>query len=251
MGRKEAVRKSAADNGETSSGAGRILPDYQSLTDEKLAGLYANGGDGEAFNRIAAKYSDIVLGFALKMIRDPHDAEEVRQDVFMSLLENMGSFKGNSRFSTWLYRITLNTCYMKLNKRRRMTRNEVPIDTLGMAADAAAARLCGEKRPDELAIYREIMELIGEAVRELPERSRIVFNLRDIKGFSNAEAAEMLGMSESAVKSRILRSRLFIRERVSTRFREWNVRCNRGRRLPDTPRNRPNAAYIKADTAGG
>lgn len=242
MGRKEAVRKSIAVNGETSSGAGRIPPDYQSLTDEKLASLYANGGDGEAFNRIAAKYSDIVLGFALKMIRDPHDAEEVRQDVFISLLENMGSFKGNSRFSTWLYKITLNTCYMKLNKRRRRTRNEVTIDTLDMAADAAAASLCGERRPDELAIYREIIESIGDAVRELPERNRIVFKLRDIKGFSNAEAGEMLGITESAVKSRILRSRLFIRERVSARFRERNIRSIGGYRLPDTSRNRPNAA---------
>lgn len=242
MGRKEAVRKLVADNGETSSGDGRILPDYQSLTDEKLASLYANGGDGEAFNSIAARYSDVILGFALKMIRDPHDAEEVRQDVFMSLLENMWSFKGNSSFSTWLYKITLNACYMKLNKRRRMTRNEVPIDTLDMSADAAAARLCGEKRPDELVIYREIIESIGDAVRELPERNRIVFTLRDIKGFSNAEAGEMLGMSESAVKSRILKSRLFIRERVSARFRERNVRCIRGHRLPDTSRNRPNSA---------
>ncbi|MFI5323465.1 MAG: RNA polymerase sigma factor [Thermodesulfobacteriota bacterium] len=197
-------------------GTPRVSDGYCSLTDEKLASLYSNSGDGEAFNRIAARYGDKILGLALKMIRDHHDAEDVRQEVFVSLLENIGSFKGNSRFSTWLFKIILNACFMKLNKERRKSRSEVSIDSSNITAYAAS--LHSEKRPEELADYREIMELMEGALSRVTERNRTVFKLRDFEGLPNKEAGEIVGMSVSAVKSQIVRTRLFMRDWISTRF---------------------------------
>lgn len=199
---------------------------YSSLTDEKLAGLYSGSEDRGAFNRIALRYSDKVFGFALKMTRNHHDAEDVRQEVFILLLEKMSTFKGNSRFSSWLYRIALNACFMKLNKNRRKPRIEVSLvhsGTVGYAGNQS-----GWKSIEELADYREFMEFVEDVLRLLPESNRMIFRLRDIEGLSNAEAGVRLGLSVSVVKSQILRTRIFIREWVSSRFRSGE-----NRRMPD------------------
>ena len=153
---------------------GRVPPDYDSCEDEGLVKLYADRRDAEAFNRIVSRYSDIVLGFALKLTRDTHDAEEVRQEVFISLFEHMEGFRGNARFSTWLYRITLNACYMKLRQKRRKTESELLIDARDIGPDAEASNLISNRSPDELTSYREGMELINEAAGELPESARMV-----------------------------------------------------------------------------
>jgi RNA polymerase sigma-70 factor (ECF subfamily) len=199
---------------------------YSSLTDEKLASLYSGSGDREAFNRIALRYGDKVFGFALKMIRVHHDAEDVKQEVFILLLEKMRTFKGNSRFSTWLYRITLNACFMKLNKYKRKSRSEVSLVHSGTAG--YAGNPSGWKSIEELADYREFMEFVEDVLKLLPERNRMVFRLRNIEALSNAEAGVRLGMSESAFKSQILRTRIFIRVWVSSRFRSGE-----NRRMPD------------------
>ncbi len=222
-GRLNASRVPGGDTEERRTD-GRVPPDYDSCEDEGLVKLYAERRYAEAFNRIVSRYSDIVLGFALKLTRDVHDAEEVRQEVFISLFENMEGFRGNSRFSTWLYRITLNACYMKLRQKRRKTESELLIDSRNIGPDAEASNLISNRSPDELTSYREGMELISEAAGELPESARMVFDMRDIKGLTNSEVGKILGISESAVKSRILRTRIFIRKRITARIREREIR---------------------------
>ena len=99
-----------------------LLPfDYDKASDERLVGLYVNNHDEEAFNHIFHRYSDMIMGFAMKLIRNSYDAEEIKQEVFLILTAKLHTFKGNSKFSTWLYKVTLNSCYKFLNESKKKT----------------------------------------------------------------------------------------------------------------------------------
>lgn len=190
--------------------------DYNEASDEALVSLYVNNQDEEAFNQIVQRYNEIITGFAIKLIRNPEDAEEIKQDVFLILVTKLHTFKGNSKFSTWLYKVTLNTCYKHLNDSKKRSKREIHIDESFLSQRPALDQL--SKSPDEIALYKERMKLISSAANELTENNQEIFTLKDIKGFSNAEVGEAMGLSISAVKSRVLRTRLSLREKISDYF---------------------------------
>ncbi|GJM16165.1 MAG: RNA polymerase sigma factor [Thermodesulfobacteriota bacterium] len=189
---------------------------YKEATDEALVSLYVNNQDEEAFNQIVEKYKDIIMGFSMKLIRNMQDAEEIRQDVFLILITKLHTYKGNSKFSTWLYRVTLNTCYKYLNHTKKRTNKEVNLDETLLSQ----ATLCPQwkTKPDEIVEYQERMKVIDGAVNELTQSNREIFSLKDIHGFSNAEIGKLTGLSLSAVKSRVLRTRLSLKEKISDYF---------------------------------
>jgi RNA polymerase sigma-70 factor (ECF subfamily) len=187
----------------------------QAETDEQLV-RKSQQDDERAFGELVSRYESKVYSLALKMLRNPEDAEDVLQDTFLRAYRGIKSFKGNSTFSTWIYRITANSALMRLRKRQLPTvsiddadEREAPINI----ADWAPG-------PVEQMLNQETQAAMTEAIDALPPEFRQVFVLRDIEELSNAEVAEILDLSVAAVKSRLHRARLKVRNRLATYFTE-------------------------------
>jgi len=199
---------------------GDLIPlNYETVSDEVLVELYKNKRDEAALSYIIRRYRDRVFGFAMKMTRNHSDAEDIVQEISFTLVKKLHTFKGNSKFSTWLYKVTLNTCYMVLNKTKKTAQHELNANYLYETAPVSTGNP-GKwtENPSRIALYRESSEVIEDAVNELPEHNRKVIKLKDMEGYSNAQVGKIMGISISAVKSRLLRSRLILRKRLRCYF---------------------------------
>ena len=194
--------------------------DRKKLTDEQLVGLFLEKRDEEAFNEIVDRYADKIYRLALRITRNPSDAEDILQEAFLSI-EKLDALREGSKFSTWFYRVALNSCFMQLRAEKKHRKN-LSLDDYQPYMEAGALeaiqRTNWHVRPDETVLGRERMERIEKALGELPAAYRVVFHLRDIEGFSNLEAAKILDLSLPNVKSRIHRARLLLREKLSDYF---------------------------------
>lgn len=192
------------------------------IADEKLIELFTITNDEKAFEEIVNRYGDKIYGLAFRITRDHHRAEEVLQEVFLTLVKKVDTFRGESKFSSWLYRVTMNASYMYLRADKKYEsdmslEDYAPYDENGLLVYKMISRDWTD-RPDEALFNKETMEKIEAAVGELPESYMVVFHLRDIEGLSNEEIAEILGLSIPAVKSRLHRARLFLRDKLSDYF---------------------------------
>jgi RNA polymerase sigma-70 factor, ECF subfamily len=157
-----------------------------------------------AFEQLVAEYGDRVYGIALRMTGSPSDAEDVMQDAFLQAFRSWASFRGEAAPTTWLYRIAVNAALEKIRRHRDATLlgdSDTAGDVPDWSADAAQAVLQGELRQE-----------IEVGVSRLPEELRPTLILRDIEGLSTAETAAALDLSEAAVKSRLHRARVMLRE---------------------------------------
>jgi RNA polymerase sigma-70 factor (ECF subfamily) len=184
-------------------------------TDEELV-RRAQQDDERAFGELVTRYESKVYSLAMKMLRNPEDAEDVLQDTFLRAYRGIKSFKGNSTFSTWVYRITANSALMRLRKKQLpqvsiedSDERETPISI----ADWAPG-------PVEQLLNQEMQRVMDEAIEALPPEFRQVFILRDVEELSNADVAEILDLSVAAVKSRLHRARLKVRNRLAQYFSE-------------------------------
>jgi len=197
---------------------------HKELPDEELARLFVKTQDEQAFNEIVDRYGNKIYRLALRITHSPDEAEDVLQQVFITLLEKLDTFREESKFSTWLYRVATNTSYMHLRAERKKYENEVVLDDYKPYNESGNLEGVQIKdwsdRPDETLVSREGMEIIERAVNELPVPYRVVFHLKDVEGLTNQEVAKVLGLSLPAVKSRVLRARLFLRDRLSDYFYE-------------------------------
>lgn len=194
-------------------------------SDEELVNLYTNDGEESAFDEIVSRYSDRIYGFAFRITRNTSDAEEVFQEVFLTLTKKLDTFRGESKFSSWLYRVTVNASYMYLRSQKKhesniSLENYVPYDDKGTLMDRIMDK-DWSSRPDIIIYGKEALKIIDESINELPESYRTVFHLRDIDGLSNEEVADILEITVPAVKSRLHRARLFLRDKLSDYFHEW------------------------------
>ena len=177
------------------------------------------GGDDDAFEELMQRYEGKVYRLALGMMKNREDALEAVQDAFLSVYRKIQSFRGDSTFSTWLYRIALNSTYMRLRARSRHDRVE-SLDQGNDYIDPATGHLKDpvadwtESVDDEI-LRRELAEILRQSVSKLPEEYRAIFTLRDIDGLSNQEVADIVGLTLAATKTRLHRARLFLRERLS------------------------------------
>ena len=190
-------------------------------------------GSQDAFEELISRYSHKAFGMALRLTRTREDAEEVLQDVFVNVYSKIHSFEEKSSFSSWLYRITVNSSFMKLRKRRQSHRvtaiEDLPIserDSIRNASDASALGL------DELSANKEILIALGDAIAKLPDEYRPVFVLRDVDGLSTKQVSKMLNLTAPAVKSRLHRSRMILRKRLLGVYREYFSRNAEGRVTP-------------------
>lgn len=176
-------------------------------------------GDSSAFEQLVRQYDRQIYRTALHITQNREDAEDITQDVFFKAFQKLNQFQGNSKFSTWLVRIAVNESLMRL--RRRKTSKTVSMDQDVETEEGAIPRDFAEWRPNPEQIFSqsELGDILRKTIAGLPPGFRTVFTLRDIENLSTEETAEALGLSVPAVKSRLLRARLQLRERLSRYFR--------------------------------
>jgi len=190
--------------------------DYAHLPDTRLVQL-SQAGDTRGFDELVVRYRDKVFRLAFKILRHEDDAAEALQDAFLSAFRGLKNFKAESTFSTWLYRVTTNAALMKYRKRREGHISLEQSQSKDEGSQPMELADWSALPPDELE-DQETWDVLSQAVDELPEDLRIVFLRRDWLEESNAEVAEGLGLTVAAVKSRLHRARIQLRDRLSRHF---------------------------------
>lgn len=178
-------------------------------------------GDRKEFARLVDAFSTPIYRLALKILGDPQDAEDVLQETFIRALSALPTFEGRSSLSTWLYRIAVNEALMMLRRRKPETLlNENDGGDEENSDDASNYLVDWCCLPEEELLSEEARQFLDQAIAQLPENLRLVFWLRDVEGLSIKETAEALGLSETNVKTRLLRARLRLRELLSEYYYE-------------------------------
>ncbi len=187
----------------------------------------ARAGDFAAMESLLMKYERQVFGVARRIVQQHQDAEEVTQQTFLSVIEHLGEFREESQFRTWLLRIATNHAVALL--RKRAVRAGPSLDEGG--GDDGYEGIphpeyiaAWRETPEEIAMRHETRQHVDDALATLDEKYRVVFVLRDIEGLSTRETAEVLGLSQEAVKVRLLRARLMLRERLTRIFGDEKTR---------------------------
>lgn len=174
----------------------------------------AKQGDKGAFTELMNRYAQRVFRVARHITKNDQDAEDVLQDTFLKAYSRLGQFEGNAKFYTWIVRVAVNEALMRM--RRGKNRVTVSLDQELETSDGAIQReLPAEtESPEESLSRTELRESLTQAIDSLSEIYRPVFVLRDVEGLSTEETAEMLNLSLPAVKSRLLRARLQLRQKL-------------------------------------
>ncbi len=182
--------------------------------DESVLVKAAKSGDLNAFEELVNRYERKIFRLAQNITQNREDAEDVMQDAFLKSYTHLGDFQGDSRFYTWLVRITVNEALMRLRKRRP---NQVSLDDPVETEDDLMPREIEDwgPTPEQRFAQTELNRILSEVIADLDPAFRVVFLLRDVEELSTEETAELLGLSVPAVKSRLLRGRLKLRQKLS------------------------------------
>jgi RNA polymerase sigma-70 factor (ECF subfamily) len=187
--------------------------------DEGVLVAQAREGDARSFSELVRRYENKIFRLAQHVTQNREDAEDVLQETFMKAYEHLDQFQGNSKFYTWIVRIAVNQALMKL--RRRKTDRSVSLDeTIDTGDDTVVREIAGwDEDPEARYGREELGQILNTAVESLEPPYRSVFVLRDVDELSTEETAEVLGLSVPAVKSRLLRARLQLREKLTRYFK--------------------------------
>jgi RNA polymerase sigma-70 factor (ECF subfamily) len=176
------------------------------VSDEKTLIARSQAGDREAFSELIRRYEDRIFRLAQKVCaRAPEEADGVHQETFVTALEKIQQFENRSTLGTWLYRIAANLCFMRLRAKSRTM--ALPLDSDDLLEDPAPD-------PASAAARAELQNAVVRALEALPSDYRLVVTLRDIEGLSAEETSKILKLSIPAVKSRLHRGRLYLREKL-------------------------------------
>lgn len=192
----------------------------QKISDVALVDSF-KAGDIAAFEEIVSRYEAKVMNLSLRFTRNQEDAEEVLQDVFTTVYRKIDGFRGQSAFSSWLYRIVVNAAFMKLRKKKQ--NQAISMEDLA----PAVKQYCIERddaawpHSHNVAVTRELQEVLQKAIDRLPDQYRAVFVLRDVDGLSNQETGQILDLSIPAVKSRLHRSRIMLRKKLQRYYEDF------------------------------
>ena len=190
-----------------------------SKIDESVLLEQARDGNPAAFSELVRRYEGKIFRLAQHITQNREDAEDVLQETFLKAYEHLDQFQGNSKFYTWIVRIAVNQALMKLRKRK--TDKTVSMDeTLDTGEDTVAREIATwDPNPEQRYSQQEMRKILEEAVDSLSPPYRAVFVLRDIDELSTEETAEALDLSIPAVKSRLLRARLQLRDKLTRHFK--------------------------------
>ena len=180
-------------------------------------------GDYSSFEELVKRHEKKIYNLCYRLTGSREDANDALQETFLQAFRKLSSFKGKSKFSTWLYRIAVNVCLMRKRKEKKMKTVSLDVPILTRKADEIKRELPDDWSKNPLATLEneEIRGILSNAIDSLPEEYRTVLVLRGVNGFSNEEVAKMLEISLPAVKSRLHRARLFLRDTLSQYFKEY------------------------------
>ncbi|MCC7153257.1 MAG: sigma-70 family RNA polymerase sigma factor [Bryobacterales bacterium] len=186
--------------------------------DENILIEKAKKGDFEAYGQLVERYERKIYRLARNITQSNEDAEDVLQDAFLKAYEHLDGFQGQARFYTWLVRIAVNESLMKLRKRK--SDRSVSLDeNIETDEEPIAREIAVWDNPEKQYSRAEMKQVLDEAITSLKPIFRVVFILRDVEELSTEETAETLGLSIAAVKSRLLRARLQLREKLTRTFK--------------------------------
>lgn len=182
----------------------------------------AKKGNRAAFEEIVKRYERKVYNLAFRILGNQDDASDVLQDTFLQVFKNISTFKGDSKFSTWLYRIATNASLMKKRKDKKTQSISIETPILTGKGNKISRQLKDDwaGNPLDIVEKKEIKNVLKKAIASMHEEYRIPLVLRDIDGFSNEEVSKILNISVPAVKSRVHRARMFLREELGNYFNE-------------------------------
>jgi len=195
------------------------LPQTALARDESVLVSEAKAGNYASFEELVNRYEKKIYRLGMNITGNPEDAEDVLQEAFLKAFEHLRDFREDSRFYTWIVRIAVNQALMKLRKRRAS--REVSMDDSPDDNGDVVVREFADWQPNPEQLYArgELEEILQGAVKSLPPGFRTVFYLRDVEGLSTEETAELLKLSAGAVKARLFRARLRLREELSKVFK--------------------------------
>lgn len=180
----------------------------------------SSDGRSDEFLGVVERHESRIFGFLSRMCRSREDARDALQETFLAAFRTFGDFRGEAKVSTWLYRIAANAC-LKMRRRRKFEPERelsleefMPVGREGQTRDVAD----WAATPETAALEGELHEALESAIGELPEPYRVVLVLRDVEGLAAEEVGEILGLSVAAVKSRLHRARLYVRQRLDVHF---------------------------------
>ncbi|MBI5592595.1 MAG: RNA polymerase sigma factor [Deltaproteobacteria bacterium] len=179
-----------------------------------------NAGQSELFPELVRRYEGKLYNFGMRMCRDVQDAEDMVQDTFINVFKYLKDFRYETKFKNWLYRIATSTCLKKKRKSKYAPERELSLDEFIPDENAEIpVQVPGwASIPLDQLLNEELSAVIKEGVASLPEKYRLVLVLRDMEGFSTAEAAQVLGLTTENIKVRLHRARLFLREKLKTYY---------------------------------
>ena len=197
---------------------------YNFQSDEKLIKIYIDEIDECAYDELVNRYIDRIYALCFRITKNKEITEDVVQEIFITLSQKLHTFRAESSFSTWLYRISTNAALMKLRKEKRHNIETIAEDVNYNEDNNKFSYIVEDssKRPDDYYLSKEAEQEFNDALNKLPETYRLVIHLRDIDGFSYNEIANILETTTQAVKSRIHRARLILRKELSVYFNEWS-----------------------------
>lgn len=178
-------------------------------------------GDATAMEEIVRRYSNKVYNLAYHLTRDASAAEEIMQEVFLTIISKINTLTNDAYFSTWLYRVATNASYGFLRKERKFT-EQTSIEESDQEP-SIDYEYDWSTLPDDILLSEESRTILQTSIDSLPDNMRTVVIMKDVEGFSNEEIAQSLGLSVPAVKSRLHRGRLILRDVLSDYFRKYTL----------------------------
>jgi RNA polymerase sigma-70 factor (ECF subfamily) len=178
----------------------------------------SKNGDVAAFEQLVKRYDRTLFRIAQSVTHNCEDSQDVVQETFLKAYQHLGDFRGDSKFSTWLIRIAVNQSLMKLRKQRATREESLDEGFQGDGDKLPMEVIDWAPNPEQLYRTSELRQILVKTIDELPPSLRVVFVLQDLEGLSTDQTAEALDLSQSAVKSRLWRARLQLRERLNQYF---------------------------------
>jgi RNA polymerase sigma-70 factor (ECF subfamily) len=214
----EAISLSGNDRNRTQKGIVSSV-DVQVTSAEDVLVRRVQNGDSDAFFELVRPYERAVFLAALSLVKNDADAEDVAQEAILKAFKNLARFRQESKFSTWLIQIAINEAKMRLRKDRRHLYESIDEGRLGDEGDYIPKDFADWREiPSEALEQKELRKALTKALDSLPEKYRTVLILRDVQHLSIAETAQVLGLSEANVKTRLSRARLQMRDALAPGF---------------------------------
>jgi RNA polymerase sigma-70 factor, ECF subfamily len=198
-----------------------VTPIATNITDHDLITQFKEGSM-EAMEAIVDRYENRIFTFGLKMCGHLQDAEDITQDTFLNAFRYLNSFREETKLKNWLFKIAATACIRKRRKKKCEPDHELSLESFFSKEGIHETYEIPDwsDDPSDKVLQAEMKTVINDSIRTLPHKYKLVFNLRDIEGFSTKETAEILGISIESVKTRLHRARLALREKISHAYQE-------------------------------